>query len=91
MSSISTSAYFPFRRIKIANQAVDAAAKKAIIDVVPDQHFQPVCHLCGKKAPSVHSRTQRSLRDLNLANTQVWLRARGHSLLLTLGQFSKYP
>jgi transposase len=81
MSSISISPYFPFRRIKIAKQAVDAAATKALIDVVPDQRFQPVCHLCGKKAPSVHSWTQRSVRDLNLASTQVWLHCTYRKLL----------
>jgi transposase len=81
MSSISISPYFPFRRIKITKQSVDAAATKALIDVVPDKRFQPVCHLCGKKAPSVHSWTQRSVRDLNLADTQVWLRCEYRKLL----------
>jgi transposase len=81
MSGISISPYFPFRRIKITKQALDGAATKAVIDVVPDQRFQPVCHLCGKKAPSVHSWTQRSVRDLNLAGTQVWLRCDYRKLL----------
>ena len=81
MSGISISPYFPFRRIKITKQAVDAAATKAVIDVVPDQRFQPVCHLCGNKAPTVHSWTQRSVRDLNLASTQVWLRCEYRKLL----------
>jgi hypothetical protein len=70
MSGISISPYFPFRRIKITRQAVDAAATKAVIDVVPDQRFQPECHSCGNKAPTVHSWTQRSVRDLNLATTR---------------------
>ena len=60
---------------------MDPAAIKAVIDVVPDQRFQPVCHMCGKKAPSVHSWTQRSVRDLNLASTQVWLRCEYRKLL----------
>jgi len=81
MSGISISPYFPFRRIKITKQALDAASKKAVIDAIPDQRFQPVCHLCGKKAPSVHSWTQRSVRDLNLASTQVWLRCEYRKLL----------
>ncbi len=81
MSGISISPYFPFRRIKIVKQAVDPAATKAVIDVVPDQRFQPVCHLCGNKAPAVHSWTQRAVRDLNLASTQVWLRCDYRKLL----------
>lgn len=81
MSGISISPYFPFRRIKITKQTLEPGATKAVIDVVPDQRFQPVCHICGKKAPSVHSWTQRSVRDLNLASTQVWLRCDYRKLL----------
>jgi transposase len=74
MSELSISPYFPFRRIKIVKQVVDKIASKAIINVVPDKRFHPVCHLCGQKVSSVHSWTQRSIRDLNLASTQVWIR-----------------
>jgi transposase len=81
MSGISISPYFPFRRIKIVKQAVDPAANNAVIDVVPDQRFQPVCHLCGNKTAAVHSWTQRSVRDLNLASTKVWLRCEYRKLL----------
>lgn len=81
MSGNSIAPYFPFRRIKIAKQTLEPGATKAVIDVVPDQRFQPVCHMCGKKAPSVHSWTQRSVRDLNLASTQVWLRCEYRKLL----------
>jgi transposase len=81
MSGISISPYFPFRRIKIVKQAVEPEASKAVIDVVPDRRFQPVCHLCGKTAASVHSWTQRSVRDLNLAGTQIWLRCDYRKLL----------
>jgi len=81
MSGVSISPFFPFRRIKIVKQVVDPNATKAVIDVVPDQRFQPVCHLCGNKAPAVHSWTQRSVRDLNLASTQVWLRCDYRKLL----------
>jgi len=81
MSNSSISPYFPFRRIKIVSQAVDPAGIKAVIDVAPDHRFQPVCHLCGNKAAAVHSWTQRSVRDLNLASTQVWLRCEYRKLL----------
>lgn len=55
-------------------QTLEPGATKAVIDVVPDQRFQPVCHMCGKKTPSVHSWTQRSVRDLNLASTPLRIR-----------------
>ena len=81
MSGISISPYFPFRRIKIIKQAVDHAATRALIDVAPDRRFEPVCHHCGKGASSVHSWTQRTVRDLNLASTQVWLQCEYRKLL----------
>jgi len=74
MSELSIAPYFPFRRIKIVKQVVDKTASKAFITIVPDKRFHPVCHLCGQKVASVHSWTQRSIRDLNLASTQVWIR-----------------
>jgi len=73
MSELSIASYFPFRRIKLLKQEVDKAINKAIINVSPDKRFQPICHLCGQKVASVHSWTQRSIRDLNLASTQVWI------------------
>ncbi len=74
MSELSIAPYFPFRRIKIVKQLVELTTSKAVINAVPDKRFSPVCHLCGQKVSSVHSWTQRSIRDLNLASTQVWIR-----------------
>ena len=73
MSELSIAPYFPFRRIKITKQTVDESASKAIVKAVPDKRFKPVCHICGQKVSSVHSLTQRSIRDLNLASTRVWI------------------
>jgi len=81
MSGISISPYFPFCRIKLVSQAVSPAATEAVIEVAPDQRFQPVCHLCGNKASGVHSWAQRAVRDLNLGSTQVWLRCDYRKLL----------
>ena len=81
MSGVTISAYFPFRRIKIIKQAVNQTADRAHIDVAPDQRFQPICHLCGQKVLAVHSWTQRSIRDLNLASAQVWIRCEYRKLL----------
>ncbi|MDY6854749.1 MAG: transposase family protein [Thermodesulfobacteriota bacterium] len=73
MSEVSIIPYFPFRRIKIAKQEVNNIASKAVINAVPDKRFHPICYLCGQKVSSFHSWTKRSIRDLNLAGTQVWL------------------
>jgi len=73
MSSISIAPYFPFCRIRIVDQFVYPQAHEAWIKIVPDLRYQPICHVCGQKAQKVHSWTQRRIRDLNLASTQVWL------------------
>ena len=73
MSGISIAPYFPFRRIKIVNQNVLADASEARIQVKPDNRFEPICHFCGQKASGVHSWSQRTVRDLNLACAKVWI------------------
>ena len=83
MSGVTISSYFPFRRVKIIKQTVNQTTDRAHIDVVPDQRFQPICHQCGQKVPAIHSWTQRSVRDLNLASTQIWLRCAYRKLFCT--------
>jgi transposase len=73
MSSLSITPYFPFCRIRIVNQFVYPKAQESWLKVVPDKRFQPICHLCGHKAIRIHSRSQRNVRDLNLASTPVYL------------------
>jgi len=74
MSGLSIAPYFPFRRIKVVNQTVNLNNNEAIIDIEPDQRFQPICHKCGQKVSAVHSRAQRCIRDLSILGTQVWLK-----------------
>ena len=83
MSGLSILPYFPFRRLKIIKQIVEKTASKAVIHVVPDKRFHPICHLCGRKISSIHSWTQRSIRDLNLASTRVWIRCEYRKLICT--------
>lgn len=80
MSEATIAPYFPFRRLKILGQSVAPAAGVARIQAAPDKRFQPVCHLCGKKAAAVHSWTGRSVRDLDMAGTRVWLDCRYRKL-----------
>ncbi len=76
MSEATIAPYFPFRRIKIKGQIVASQTNRARIQMEPDQRFAPVCHHCGKKAATVHSWTGRSVRDLDMAVTRVWLDCR---------------
>ena len=74
MSTLSIAAYFPFRRVRITGQSVGAEADIAMIDVVPDKRFRPLCHDCKAPAGRARQREHRAIRDLNFASTRVWLR-----------------
>jgi len=74
MSTLSIAAYFPFRRVRISGQSVAAQADLAMIDVVPDKRFQPVCHACGRPAGPIQQREVRAVRDLNFGPARVSLR-----------------
>ena len=73
MSNLSIAPYFPFPRIRLTHQFAFPQSSQAWMDVVPDKRFHPICHLCGQQSAHIHSWTQRAVRDLNLASTQVWL------------------
>ncbi len=75
MSKLSIAEYFPFMRVKITKQSVHGKkADSALIEFSPDLRYQPLCHHCGCRAATVHSKGHRRyLRDLNMASTQMWL------------------
>ena len=73
MSTLSIAAYFPFRRVRICRQSVAAEVDMAVIDVVPDRRFRPICHRCGSTG-SVQQWEVRSIRDLDFASARVHLR-----------------
>jgi len=62
-------------RVKISEQSVHGQqADSALIHVVPDLRFKPLCHHCGSVAATIHSKDHRRLiRDLNMASAQVFL------------------
>lgn len=80
MSGLSVAAYFPFRRVKISHQAVNAEVTVAHIHAEPDLRFQPVCQRCGHKASGIHSWMQRKVRDLDLATARLWVTCRYRKL-----------
>jgi transposase len=79
-SGTSIAPYFPFRRIKIINQRVLADVSEARIQVKPDKRFQPCVIFAAKKASGVHSWSQRTVRDLNLATAKVLITCRYRKL-----------
>lgn len=74
MSSLSITSYFPFRRVRITGQSVAAKADLAMIDVVPNKRFHPICHACGKPAGRIRQNEVRAIRDLNFGSALVSLR-----------------
>ena len=80
MSVPTIAPYFPFRRIKIVKQSLLPDISEARVHVEPDKRFHPICHCCGKKVTATHSWTQRTIRDLNLAATRVWITCRYRKL-----------
>jgi len=52
---------------------VGPKADLAMIEVVPDERFRPVCHACGRPAGRARQRTIRAVRDLKFGPAQVIL------------------
>jgi transposase len=73
MSGLSVSSFFPFRRLNVFHQDVNAEVSEAHIMARADLRFTPVCQACGNTASGVHSWTRRKIRDLNMATATVWV------------------
>ena len=75
MSGLSIRRYFPFARMKILKQNVHHEdASSALIYIAPDMRYKPLRHECGGEAATVHSKNRiRIIRDLSMANAQVFL------------------
>ncbi len=72
MSTLSIALYFPFTRVKVVGQNVHPTG--AVIRMEQDRRWRPLCHDCRCPAQTVHSQGhRRMIRDLNLADRQVWL------------------
>lgn len=71
MSTSIIRPFFKFRGVKILNFEVQDSGSVTIVELVPDQRFQPRCSKCHNPAPRVHSTETRLLRDLNLATSPV--------------------
>jgi transposase len=56
----------------VVAQAVHS--ENSLIRLEPDLRCHPLCHHCGRPATTIHSQGhRRMIRDLNLADRQVWL------------------
>lgn len=73
MSKLSIAPFFPWRRMKVAYQSVPEGSRSALVRLEPDQRYRPRCHACGRPAQTVHSATQKFVRDLSLADFSLML------------------
>jgi transposase len=73
MSTLSILPYFPFDRVRITKQSVSSDSDISQLTAIPDHRFSPKCHVCGSKAQRIHSHEKRSIRDLNIGSTRVWI------------------
>ena len=75
MSELNITKYYPFMRTKITEQSIYGQnPDSALIKLMPDLRYRPICHICGQPAATVHSQGyRRYIRDLNMAGARVWL------------------
>jgi len=81
MPNMNIRHYFPFRRVKILNQVIETKENRVMINMVPNNRFTPVCHVCGKPSRHVHAHETRQVRDLPMAAFSVWLVCQYRKLL----------
>lgn len=72
MSKPSIVPYLPFRRVRCTDQQI-GPEQTAVIRLIPDARYRPICSECRIPAARVHSSSQRTIRDLNLGAHQVTL------------------
>jgi transposase len=75
MSGLSIAAYFPFTRVKVVSQNVhlDCQPSGTLIRVEPDRRFRPLCHDCGQPGIVHSAGLHRTIRDLNMGQTETFL------------------
>jgi transposase len=71
MPALSIARYFDFPRVKLTEHRF--TDEGSIIRVLPDKRFVPVCARCGTPTRRIHSTKDRLIRDLNIAESRVWL------------------
>ena len=74
MSSCSIKPYFRcFTRVKVTGQWVQVKENVTSINIRPDERFTPICHRCKKKTVTTYQIVYRSVRDLNIGSTVIFL------------------
>jgi transposase len=59
--------------VKFTRQSVAEDSAVAWLEAEPNQRYGPICHVCGTRAGRIHDGDKRSLRDLPVGRTRVWI------------------
>jgi transposase len=73
MSKVNVKAFFRFCRVKVIDQAVDIVKKTVKIKVTPDKRYTPICHSCKLSVKDIHSRNERTVRDMNIFDAKTFV------------------
>ena len=73
MSDLSVADYFPWKRVRVVDQAVHVELRSALVRIEPDHRYWPLCSVCGGPARTVHSHSRRFIRDLSFADFEMLL------------------
>ena len=73
MSAASIAPYYPFAGVSPVSQEVNPNGTEVTIRFEPEDGAWPVCSECLQVSFLVHSYGRRLVRDLNMAQLQVWL------------------
>lgn len=76
MSILSVAPYLPFGRVRVVSQELTEDGTAAVLTLVPDERYRPICPGCGAPVRSVHSESRRRVRDLRLGERDVVLELR---------------
>lgn len=80
---MSVALHLPFRRVRLVSQELVGGGMQAVLKLIPDRRFSPVCSGCGGRVRSVHSERPRWVQDLRLGANEVLLELRQRHLRCT--------
>ncbi len=73
MNTLSIGHFFPFSKLKIESQSIKHDEQVIKIKARADKRYHPLCSKCGFPTKGAHSYFCRSIRDLTMAGSEVYL------------------
>jgi len=73
MNVLSIGHFSPFRKLKLESRSVNQNAQVVEIEARTGKRYRPLCSECGFPTKGAHSYFCRSIRDLNMSGSAVYL------------------